>query len=116
MPRLADATPPLRRARPLWLCRWFEDQGQVQRQRAEALVCLPRLPGPHSGPAPATSTSDAPGAGIISGEGGDGRSPGGGSPRDGGTGLQQQQQQQREQAHHLPFVTRGADILVVAAG
>jgi hypothetical protein len=36
-------------------CSWFEEQAACRAQRAQADVCLPRLPGPGPGPAAATA-------------------------------------------------------------
>ncbi|KAG2440372.1 hypothetical protein HXX76_004477 [Chlamydomonas incerta] len=76
---------------------WFEDQQEVQRKRAAAAVCLPRLPGPMPSPPP---PPPPPPPASTSGSGG-----GGGGPD--GDGFQ---------SYQLPDLTRSADILVVAVG
>ncbi|KAG2455126.1 hypothetical protein HYH02_000946 [Chlamydomonas schloesseri] len=77
---------------------WFEDQQEVQRKRAAAAVCLPRLPGPTPAPLPPPPPPPPPpapstAAAAAAGDGGD-----------------------SFQSYQLPDLTRSADILVVAVG
>lgn len=73
---------------------WFEDTPAVQQRRAQAAVCLPRLPGPAGGPPPGAHPDGAASAPVAH--------PVAPPPL--------------FQAHQLPDVTRTADILVVAVG
>ncbi|GLC33836.1 hypothetical protein PLESTB_000510100 [Pleodorina starrii] len=98
---------------------WFEDQEQVQRTRAAAAVCLPGLPGPSRPPpslvtpppadaadasaeaaAAAAASSGAAGTDAIVGSGGGGEAT----------------VHEGFQSYQLPYLTRSADILVVAVG
>ncbi|GIL72397.1 hypothetical protein Vretimale_4207, partial [Volvox reticuliferus] len=78
---------------------WFEDQEQVQRTRAAAAVCLPPLPGPSRPPPPDLLLPLATAA-----------------PAEGGRLGGEASANEGFQSYQLPYLTRSADILVVAVG
>ncbi|WIA32772.1 hypothetical protein OEZ86_005956 [Tetradesmus obliquus] len=84
---------------------WFEERSACRSQRAQADVCLPRLPGPGPGPAAASAAAaGSAGASTPSSSTQQGAVPGSGSE---GGGFQ---------ASQLPAICRTADVLVVAVG
>ncbi|GIL43612.1 hypothetical protein Vafri_1263 [Volvox africanus] len=79
---------------------WFEDQEQVQCTRAAAAVCLPPLPGPSRPPPPDLLLPPLAAS----------------APAEGGNLGGEASMNEGFQSYQLPYLTRSADILVVAAG